>query len=171
MKATSILTKFRSPVLLISSGLGCFIIAIGLPFGKDRNASPTVERRNTNDCGAACLYLICKVNGKNISLEYLRSLTNTTVLGTSMYNIKIAAEALGLKTEGCTIPFASLKDHLLKPGGTAILHLRTGHFVAAMAAEETLLVADPAWGVEQLDEGWLAENRWTGAALLLSSKG
>ena len=96
------------------------------------------------DCGASSLYAVCKLDGKNFSLPYLRELTKTTVLGNSMYDLKQAAES--------------------------ILFLEKGHFVVAMEGrkKDAVRILDVLDGIKDLNESEL-ENRlnWKGKALLL----
>ena len=52
------------------------------------------------ECGAASLLSIIRYYGGNISINKLVSLTKTDKFGTDLYNIKQAAECLGLEAIG-----------------------------------------------------------------------
>ena len=52
----------------------------------------------SKDCGAASLLTIIKTYGGDVSMEYLRSLTNTTKNGTNAYYITECAKSLGFST-------------------------------------------------------------------------
>lgn len=50
-----------------------------------------------NGCGPATLYCICRLDGKDYSLMRLRELANTTSSGTTMLDLKRAAEHVGFR--------------------------------------------------------------------------
>ena len=84
------------------------------------------------DCGAISLYLICRASGISSSLEEIRKLTKTSVTGTSMYDIKEAAEQQGFQSRGTKCSFEALWDYLSGRGHYAILYFRSGHFDPAV---------------------------------------
>ena len=84
------------------------------------------------DCGAISLYLICRISGTSSSLEEIRKLTKISVTGTSMFDIKEAAEQLGFRARGSKCSFGTLWDHLSDRGHFAILYFQGGHFDPAV---------------------------------------
>jgi ATP-binding cassette subfamily B protein len=122
------------------------------------------------DCGACSLYVICKIVGREQSLEYLRGLTKTSNLGTNMFNLKEAAEIIGFDTEGCQLSFSALHQELAYHGKYAILHSQHDHFVAVVgtAGADRIRLLDNVLGIQDLSEEDV--NRiyhWDGATLLL----
>jgi len=91
-----------------------------------------------------------------------------------MYDLKLAAEAIGFEVEACVISFRALEARLSQPGEFAILLLGKRHFVAAIGTRgrKTVLLVDGSLGFKDLDENELQEQlRWSGHALLLSDRG
>lgn len=87
---------------------------------------PFIQQEYTKDCGPACLQMICKYYGKNISLEHLRSKTNYSKLGVSFLSIKIAAEQLGFKTVAVKSTFSNIIENGTFP---SVLFWQEAHFV------------------------------------------
>jgi ATP-binding cassette subfamily B protein len=156
--------------------LGCALAAAGfrLPIVSDAGAVPLairIENQNTVDCGAASLDFICKWHGKDVSLEQLRELTNTTVTGTTMYDLRAAAQGIGFKVDARECAYAALVAHLSSPGRYAVLHLSPSHFAAAVSSPVLgrIRLYDPALGVYDLTASQLStQARWAGAVLLLT---
>ncbi|MBW3538639.1 MAG: hypothetical protein KY476_00065 [Planctomycetes bacterium] len=137
--------------------------------------TPDVERitlaGRRQDCGAKCLYLLCKLAGKPHGIDKLRELTNTTEDGTTMLDLKHAAERLSFNANGVELGFDALRRHVGQLGQYAILHSETEHFVPVVGAAGKLVrVLDPAVGMDDADERLLRSSRyrWKGNALLLT---
>jgi ABC-type bacteriocin/lantibiotic exporter with double-glycine peptidase domain len=113
--------------------------------------------------------------GKSHTVESLKQLTKTSASGTTMLNLKQAAERLDFHVEARKGNWRALSEHLQHPGHYAILHTirdRRGHFVALVGAlnEKSVRVADVVRGVQDLDERSFFENYvWEGSMLLLST--
>lgn len=123
----------------------------------------------TRNCGAASLYLICRRAQRPQSLDNLLTITHTGVLGTSMLNLRRAAEELGWRVEAYQDTFRTLRSHV-KKHAYAILHVNGNHFVAVLGAAgaDDLYIADPALGVQCLDQERFEEAYdWDGVMLLL----
>jgi ABC-type bacteriocin/lantibiotic exporter with double-glycine peptidase domain len=166
------------------TGVACGLLIVGLAViaflwrpgfaGREEIGQPSGQKPDVRmpDCGAACLYLICKASGQQQSLSFLRELTNTTALATTMYNVKEAAEQLGFRVEACRGTFASLHEHVKQPNHYAILHYQMGHFVAVMgvSGKERVRVVDVGAGIQDLNDADLhKEGKWQGAMLLLAT--
>ncbi len=124
-----------------------------------------------NECGPMSLFLICEASGNTKSIAELRELANTTESGTTMLDLKNAAASLGFNVEARQLPFGALRSHLASPDGYVILHVGSAHFTSAFSAtEDTIRVADPERGVQDMSETALqgAPYRWDGTALLLT---
>ena len=60
----------------------------------------TVIQDGIKECGSACLLSIIRYYGGNVSLERLLELTKTNKDGTNFYNLKEAANEIGLVAKG-----------------------------------------------------------------------
>lgn len=58
-----------------------------------------LPQMDENDCGIACLAMILKYYGSNVSLSYLRNLAKTNLEGTTALGLVKAAQELNLKTD------------------------------------------------------------------------
>ncbi len=128
-----------------------------------------------NDCGAATLYTICRLDRKDYSLSRLRELTKTSSSGTTMLDIKRVAERVGFRVDARNGSWRELQQHVRNPGAYAILHTvgrGGGHFVGVVGApnKNCLRFADILRGARDFDEDeFHAVYNWAGNMLLLSS--
>lgn len=126
-----------------------------------------------NGCGPATLYCICRLDGKDHSLKRLRELAKTSSSGTTMLNLKSAAERVGYHVEARNGRWRDLQQHARDLRSYAILHTingEGGHFVGAMGApsEHMIQIADMARGVAVFDEkSFRTTYQWEGNMLLL----
>ena len=58
-----------------------------------------VLQESIKDCGSACLLSVIKYYGGNVPLDRLTDMTDTTKEGTTFYNLKEAANELGLSAK------------------------------------------------------------------------
>lgn len=127
-----------------------------------------------NGCGPATLYCICRLEGKDYSLKRLRELANTTSSGTTMLNLKRAAEHVGFRVEARNGRWRDLQGHVGNSRSYAVLHTvgsRGGHFLGVVGAPSghTIRIVDMGRGAAVLDEdGFRATYRWEGNMLLLT---
>jgi ABC-type bacteriocin/lantibiotic exporter with double-glycine peptidase domain len=121
------------------------------------------------DCGAISLYLICRISETSSSLEEIRKLTKTSVTGTSMFDIKEAAEQLGFRARGAKCSFETLEDHLSEQGHYAILYFRGGHFDPAVQVADGKIKVIDTRRLETKDCSGedLSRMGWDETALLL----
>lgn len=99
---------------------------------------------DSRDCGPTCLRMISKYFGKSVSLEKLRSMSETTKTGTSLRNLATAAEKIGFRTLGAKLPLEKLIKEAPLP---CILHWNNNHFVVLFKIEkDNFFIADPAHG-------------------------
>jgi ABC-type bacteriocin/lantibiotic exporter with double-glycine peptidase domain len=131
------------------------------------------ESGMAKDCGAIALYLICRIEGKPATFEEIRTLTKTSLTGTSMFDIKEAAEQQGFKSSGVKCSFESLWSHLSERGHYAILYFQEGHFAPAVRALEGKIRIIDTRRLEATDcsADDLNKMGWDETALLLIKTG
>jgi len=126
-----------------------------------------------NGCGPATLYCICRLDGRDYSLKRLRELAKTSSSGTTMLDLKRAAEDVGFRVEARNGRWRDLQEHVGNTRSYVILHTTGrggGHFLGVVGApsEHTIRIADMARGAAVFDEdGFRATYRWEGNMLLL----
>lgn len=123
------------------------------------------------DCGVMALVHICKIDNNPRPLKEIRLLSHCTSQGTSLFNLKEAAESVGYKAEGVRIEFDSLREIVCKPYHYAILHIKPNHFIAVLGAAEDrrLWTAGLRVSSPKYSEAEVRELGWEGVALLLDS--
>jgi ABC-type bacteriocin/lantibiotic exporter with double-glycine peptidase domain/CRP-like cAMP-binding protein len=115
------------------------------------------------DCGAACVAMVCRHFGRDVSVPYIRQLVNTTTDGTSLAGITRGAEGVGLEGRALKASKSRL-DELELP---AVVHYEGNHWIVLFDVQEKRVhVADPALGVRWLDRDEFLE-KWSGYAALL----
>ncbi|MEZ5117759.1 MAG: peptidase domain-containing ABC transporter [Candidatus Nanopelagicales bacterium] len=121
---------------------------------------PFVFQVDAADCGAACLAMVCRFFGRNVSLTHIRNLARTATDGTTLAGITRAAEDLGLTARSIRVS-ASRLDQLPLP---AVVHWEGNHWIVLYRVERThVRVADPAKGLRRLPrEEFL--SKWSGFA-------
>jgi len=129
---------------------------------------PHYRQYDEMDCGPTSLRIICEFYGKIFSLEYLRQLTNTTRLGSSLLGISEAAEKLGLRTIGAKLSYDDLLTEVPMP---CIGYWYQRHFIVIYKITKNKVhVSDPAHGIikytkTEFLKGWAADN---GEGVILS---
>ncbi|HMG81828.1 MAG TPA: cysteine peptidase family C39 domain-containing protein, partial [Ferruginibacter sp.] len=122
---------------------------------------PHYRQYDEMDCGPTCLRIICAYYGKKFSLEYLRQLSNTTRLGSSLLGISEAAEKLGLRTIGAKLSFEDLLTDVPVP---CIAYWNQRHFIVIYkVTKNKVYVSDPAHGLikytkAEFLKGWATDN-------------
>jgi ATP-binding cassette subfamily B protein len=112
------------------------------------------------DCGPTCLRIIAKHYGRSISLQKLRSLSDTTRSGSSLQGIADAAEKIGFRTLGVKIDFEALSEQAPLP---CIVFWRQSHFVVVYKIKKgTVYVSDPGHGLLEYSKQEFLAN-WIGA--------
>jgi ATP-binding cassette subfamily B protein len=106
---------------------------------------PFFRQAEEMDCGATCLRIIAKYFGKDISLNELRHLTQTTKEGTNISGISEAAEKIGFRTIGLKVTFADIFEEKPTP---FIAYWNQKHFIVVYELKKKeIVVADPAHGI------------------------
>lgn len=122
------------------------------------------------DCGATCLRMISKHFGRNLSMTYIRELTQTTREGASLLNISDAAETLGFRTLGMKVSPNNLNEQLSFP---CMAHWNQSHFIVIYKiVKSKIFVADPSHGLMQYQKdeflrGWGNGENGEGVLLFL----
>lgn len=135
---------------------------------------PIYRQPDTMDCGPTCLRMVAKFYGRTISLQRLRSLSETTRAGSSLQGVSSAAEAIGFRTLGVKVDFRNLAENAPLP---CICFWNERHFVVVYKIKgNTVYIADPAHGLltyskQEFLENWIGrhatETTEEGIALLL----
>ncbi|MBU7449564.1 hypothetical protein EFP40_12045 [Lactiplantibacillus pentosus] len=133
-----------------------------------------ISQIDESDCGVACLAMILKHFGSNVSLAYLRNLAKTNTKGTTALGLVRTAEKLKLETKAIKadmtlfdimdlpLPFIA---HVVKPGG--LLH----YYVVLKVKKDQLIIADPdpTVGVIKMRKKQFSQE-WSGVALFMAPK-
>ena len=61
---------------------------------------PFYKQPDSKDCGPTCLKIIAKHYGKTLNIQTLRSLSETTRVGSNLLTLSDAAEKIGFRTLG-----------------------------------------------------------------------
>lgn len=130
-----------------------------------------VNQYDQMDCGPACLSMISKYYGKNVSIDYFRKISFSNKNGVSLDGIVNAANIVGFETYPVS---ASLKELLEnKNDFPSILHWNKNHFVVLYKISKNLFtkrnifhIADPAFGILKIDEekfkeSWIEDDKGT----------
>lgn len=112
-------------------------------------------------CGAACLTMICRYWGSNISLNSVSSICQVTKDGVSMRAISDAADELGLDNASYKLTVEKLVQNLMP----CILHWNQNHFIVLISANKLRTrfhIADPSKGQttisrQELEKHWLSQ--------------
>lgn len=125
-----------------------------------------ILQEGNKDCGAACLLSIVRYFGGDISLERLINLTKTGKEGTSFYNLKEAAENIGLSAHAYVSDNTVKLSEISTPFIAQINRDNYMHFVVVYHISETkVLIMDPAKGKVIIDI-FDFTNTWTGNIML-----
>ena len=114
-------------------------------------------QHDTMQCGIACLKMICRHFGKEVSLSFLSKMCSCTNEGTSLLSISEAASTIGLKTASYKLSIYDLR----KIRTPCILYWNQNHFVVLykIVNNKRYFIADPAkgrllCGVKELETYW-----------------
>ena len=123
-----------------------------------KNKFPTYNQLYTKDCAPACLKIITKHYRKDIGIEYLRELCETTRIGTNLENLSIAAEKIGFRTLGVKISLNQIDVAPLP----CVLHWGKDHFVVLYKIhKKKYFISDPSIGLVSYTQRQFLDN-WIG---------
>jgi len=121
-----------------------------------------VHQIDERDCGAACLAMLCRHYGHDVSLSFIRQSAGTTVDGTSLKGLKRGGEAIGIEMR-LVKSSADAVDRLPLP---AVIHWGGQHWIVLTEIkDDKLRLADPAAGTRTCTREELAKE-WSGYAAL-----
>jgi ATP-binding cassette subfamily B protein len=119
---------------------------------------PFVRQIDEVDCGAACVAMLCRAFGHNVSLPFIRQAVGTGQDGTSLRGIQRGGEDAGLEVRA----LKASKDRLDTLPLPCILHWKGNHWIVLYAVDARhVRVADPDRGLRRLPRGEVAEH-WSG---------
>lgn len=118
-------------------------------------------------CGAHALAAALGELGSDVDVDALSRMAATDERGwTSMYDLKLAAEALGFKATGYEMNIAEL----LAAEEPMVAHIRDSHFVTIVRREgDTLGIVDNGRPREMSVAAF--EEQWHGAVLVIEGRG
>ncbi|MGG8497419.1 peptidase domain-containing ABC transporter [Tenacibaculum sp. TC6] len=121
---------------------------------------PFYKQADSKDCGPTCLKIISKYYGKNISIQELRNLSETTRQGSSILGISDALEKIGVRSLGAKISLKRLSEAPLP----CILHWNKNHYVVLYEIKNNMyFISDPAYGLikytkKEFLKHWIGNN-------------
>ncbi|MFV0572774.1 MAG: peptidase domain-containing ABC transporter [Xanthomarina gelatinilytica] len=134
---------------------------------------PFYKQKDAKDCGPTCIKIIAKHYKKVISIEELRTISETTRSGSSLLSLSEAAEKLGFRSLGLKISLQKLNNITLP----CLLHWNKNHFVVLYKIKkEVFYISDPGYGLLKYNKQdflkhWIGNNATDqteeGIALLL----
>jgi len=130
------------------------------------NKYPVTKQGGINDCAPAALHSIIKYYHASISRQHIQNLCNTSWSGTTLFDLKQAAEILGFRAIGATGTYDQLRKQ--KPPFIAhINYVRRGHYLVVYKVyAHWVLAGDPAAGLQIISRKRF-EIMWLKRAVLL----
>jgi ATP-binding cassette, subfamily B, bacterial len=125
-----------------------------------RKKFPEIIQLEGKDCGPTCIQIMCRYFGRDIPIQQLRILSETTKNGSNLNGLQKAFQELGCETVAVKIRYEELK----KANNPAIVYWKKNHFVVVYkATEDTVYISDPERGLWKLPVEEFIKN-WTGVA-------
>ncbi|WP_438422460.1 peptidase domain-containing ABC transporter [Aquimarina macrocephali] len=134
---------------------------------------PHYKQGDFKDCGPTCIRIVAKYYEKNIAIQVLRKLSETTRTGSNLLSISHAAEKVGFRSLGVKISLLEIVEAPLP----CILHWNRNHYVILYKIKKNkYYISDPAHGLlvynkDEFLKHWIGsnvtENTQEGLALLL----
>ncbi len=119
---------------------------------------PFLRQIDEVDCGAACVAMLCRAFGHNVSLPFIRQAVGTGQDGTSLRGIQRGGEDAGLEVRA----LKASKDRLDTLPLPCILHWEGNHWLVLYAVDgHHVRVADPARGLRRLPRSEV-DAHWSG---------
>lgn len=133
-----------------------------------------IHQRDSMECGVACLAMICRHFGKNVSITALAEQCHATTEGVSLLGLKEVAENLGFNVICGRLSLSDLSTSSFP----CVLHWKQKHFVVLynVIKERAFYIADPAkglvkYGREEFESNWIStqsNNEGKGIVMFLS---
>lgn len=123
---------------------------------------PFIRQHDSMQCGAACLFMICRYYGLRISFDEVDALCVPTKEGMSMLGLKESAQSLGFECSAFKASLAILGQLQLP----CLLHWNQKHFVVLYGLDKNgkkFKVADPGKGLisytrNEFEEHWISSE-------------
>lgn len=129
-----------------------------------------VKQDGYKECGAACLLSIIHFYHGNISINRLVELTQTDKNGTNFYNLKIAAEQIGIEVMGFKVEDIFSLLEIKKPFICQLIDHQYEHFVVVYEIKKhKVLMMDPNIGFRKLSIEEM-KQLWTGYIMIFNPK-
>ena len=121
---------------------------------------PCVLQSDENDCGAACFATIARHYGYYMNLEQANELVQVHQMGQSVWDLKDAAEEIGLEGRPAHAIYSAIKEvewPFIAHYGGELAHFVVVYFVH----DHHVVIGDPASGIEILTKEEF-EKKWSG---------
>jgi ATP-binding cassette subfamily B protein len=115
-----------------------------------------------NDCGIACIQMICQYYGKNYESKTVKNYCEVSKLGISVKDIREFFDLVGIESISANISLKDIEDMPLP----AILYYKKGHYVVLERIKKIknsyyYYIIDPSFGrvklsIEELSHKWLS---------------
>jgi ABC-type bacteriocin/lantibiotic exporter with double-glycine peptidase domain/CRP-like cAMP-binding protein len=123
---------------------------------------PFVRQIDQMDCGAACLSMVCRSFGHDISITAIRQAVGTGTDGTSLRGLLTGGAEVGLKMRAVK----SSPDRLETLPLPAIIHWDRNHWIVLYGVEDDRVrIADPGRGLRTLKRDEVGDH-WSGFTAL-----
>lgn len=123
---------------------------------------PVVRQVDSMDCGAACVAMLCRHFGHDVSLPAIHAAVGTGLDGTSLRGIMRGGAEMGVEFRAVK----SSPDKLPALSMPLILHWGGNHWVVIYELRDgKAFLADPALGLRTVDVSELAKE-WSGYAAI-----
>ncbi len=122
---------------------------------------PYYQQPDHKDCGPTCLKIVAKHYGKVIALAKVRTLAETSRMGSTLLSLSDTAEKMGFRATGVRINYPTLSEDVAFP---CILHWNNNHYVVVYKIKRgKVYLSDPARGLLVLNKeaflkGWIGNN-------------
>ena len=127
-----------------------------------RRRFPFVRQVDEMDCGAACIAMLCRFFGHDVSMASIRSAVGTDVSGTTLQGLVRGGEQVGLSMRA----IKSSADRLGALPLPAILHWEGNHWLIVHRVDGSKVrLTDPARGPRTVGHEQVAD-KWSGYAAL-----
>ena len=125
-----------------------------------------VKQHSEADCGAACLVMVCKHYGLNISISRAKKASGTGREGTTLLGLSRGGEALGFNTRSVKAT-NQLIDNIEQIPLPAVISWKGVHYVVLYGKKgRKYIIGDPAVGICYLTLNELLEG-WSSGIMLL----
>ena len=123
---------------------------------KKRRLFPFIQQNGMMECGPACLAMIFKYYGYHNIQSLISQLAEVTISGTNLYMLGEVAGQFGFKAEAYEMEYKYLMEIPLP----CIAHYSGIHYIVIYkATENSVWIADPAYGKDKLSKEEEAEVR------------